>query len=232
MNRYRFGSPIGDPRGRAQATLLLMGVLAAVWLVQELLGSSTSAPDLLRMGALMGDMPAADQPVRVLASVFLHAGLAHAAANTFGLWVIGPFVEARWGSARLVILFLGSALFGNLFYLATGPHPSLSVGASGGIFGLFGALLFDALQRRRGPGGSEASGWLIGIVAMLAYPLLLGVPVNHLAHIGGALGGLFLAAAVGEPRRFNPLLFLAAMVGLGAALAAAGRLASLVALFS
>ena len=178
----------------ARVSLGLAGISVAVFL----LGASGLAPDLpvdygnLALargddGQLIG--VAAGEPYRLLTAAFLHAGLFHLFTNVFALISIGPALEQALGRARYVALYLVSALGGStLSYLVSDPG-TLGVGASGAIFGLFGA--YYVVSRR--VGGETRS-----ILTLLAINLVItfAIPIiDWRAHVGGLLTGLLVAAA-------------------------------------
>lgn len=138
---------------------------------------------------------APDEPWRLLASAFLHGGIVHLGFNTMALLAIGPALEQSLGSARFALLYLVSALGGNiavcLFYDIHQPV----VGGSGALFGMMGSLL--ALNMRSGRHlfsflDFEGPRRLIGLVVV---NLLLGlvIPfVSNTAHTGGLIAGFLL----------------------------------------
>jgi membrane associated rhomboid family serine protease len=148
----------------------------------------TPVPGLDLVGVAHGE------PYRLLTSAFLHAppnsglGVAHILFNMWALWMIGPQLEQVLGRARFLALYLLSALGGSvLLYLVDPSQPA--VGASGAIFGLFGA--FFVVGRKLGaPTG--------GIVFLLVINLILtfAVPgISWQGHLGGLITGSLLAVA-------------------------------------
>ncbi len=141
---------------------------------------------------------------RMLTSAFLHVGLMHLAFNMYALYLFGPELEMKVGSLPFGLLYAASAAGGGVAaYLFAGPEY-VAVGASGAIFGLFGAWLFVAYKMRQSPGGRNLLNQLIVVLAInLALPLLLP-NIGWLAHIGGLVTGAGIAAlwsqvAVGRP---------------------------------
>ena len=128
----------------------------------------------------------------------------HIAFNMYALWVMGTYLEPMLGRARFVAIYLLSALGGSVMYLLMSSPPSVSdiavgdygmwwtpaVGASGAVFGLFGAFL--VLQRRL---GRSAAGMyvIIGINAVIGFVL---PNIAWQAHLGGLLTGAAAAAAI------------------------------------
>ena len=152
---------------------------------------------------------------RLLTSAFLHAGLFHLLANMFALAQIGPVLEQALGKTRFLSLYLLSALGGSTLSLLLSEPNQIGVGASGAIFGVFGA--YYVVVRRLG--GDTRS-----ILALLAINLVItfAVPIiDWRAHLGGLVTGATLAAAFAYipagPRRTR--LQLAACVAVGLLLA-------------
>ena len=152
---------------------------------------------------------------RLITAAFLHAGLFHLFANMFALVQIGPVLERALGRSRFLSLYLLAALGGStLSFLLSAPNQ-IGVGASGAIFGVFGA--YYVVVRRLG--GDTRS-----ILALLAINLVItfAVPIiDWRAHLGGLVTGAALAAAFAYapagPRRTT--LQIAACVGVSTVLA-------------
>ena len=132
-----------------------------------------------------------DEWYRLITSAFLHAGFAHLALNMLALWLVGGAVESRLGRWRYLTLYLLSAVGGSVLSYAVDSPWQTSVGASGAVFGLFGAL-FVLMRRLRFDVG--------GLIAIIAINVVIGfVPgfnINWRAHLGGLIVGTFLAVAM------------------------------------
>jgi len=141
------------------------------------------------------------EPWRMLTAAFLHSPgfIFHIAFNLYALWLLGRSLEPLLGRLRFTLLYLISALGGSIGVLMLAPGLQAVVGASGAIFGLFGALF--VIQRQRG-GEVKALLILIGINLVLGfvYP-----SISWQAHLGGlvtgAACGAVLAYAPKGPRR-------------------------------
>ena len=132
------------------------------------------------------------QPYRFLTAAFLHSGLTHLLFNMLTLYFLGQQLERGLGRWRFVALYLASALAGNvavaLWAAFVGPWNVGVVGASGAVFGLFGALL--ALTGKQ---SASHRSILVLVLINLVYGFL--VPgVAWQAHVGGLVAGLVLAA--------------------------------------
>ena len=125
---------------------------------------------------------------RMVTSMFLHSGIFHILFNMWALWVVGGFMEAALGRGKFILLYFISGLAGSVLVLVT-LSPAPVVGASGAIFGLFGALAVHAFFNR---GDLQSQAFLrqilFIIVLNLVFTFTLG-GISWQAHIGGLLGG-------------------------------------------
>ncbi len=129
---------------------------------------------------------------RLITSMFLHVGILHIAFNAMALFALGMQLEQLMGSKRFLLIFFLTGIGGNILTLLVNPVPS--VGASGGIFGLLGALIafFYRNRDRLGPWGQANLRSLL-ITAGINFVITISIPqVNQMAHLGGLLAGLFL----------------------------------------
>lgn len=168
---------------------------------------------------------------RVGSAGLLHGSWLHLGLNMLGLWSVGQWTEKVWGGWRSTGVFALSSIIGCLASLAWAEAP-LVVGASAGIFGLAGALVFarawgrDSVQESLAPISARTlGGWLVFWLALgFALPLLFGVElIAQAGHIGGLLAGLALGAALSRERRGFETLGWASMMVAGVGLAVVGR---------
>ena len=125
---------------------------------------------------------------RLITSAFLHDGLMHLAFNMWALWVIGPILERAFGRSRFIGIYTVSLLGGSFGALLVEPR-AFTVGASGAIFGMFGAMAVT--QKAVGQ-----SVWDGGIGPILALNLFLTFAIPFIS-VGGHVGGLVAGAATG-----------------------------------
>jgi rhomboid protease GluP len=223
---------VGDVRPWATAALLLCwGALFA------LLAFRREIDDVgayLAWGASATNLSPLDTSWRLLASTFIHAGVAHVFFNATSMLIFGPAVERVFTRWAFWVVFAGGGVTASLASLAWrasrhGAALSLSVGASGAIFALGGALLAGAarLRSRLAPGRARALG--AALLFLLAQGLVAGLTrhgTDNVAH--GA--GLVTGAALGAVLSLNPRLggpapgWLLQAVGALAALALAASL--------
>ncbi|UPO76624.1 rhomboid family intramembrane serine protease [Arthrobacter sp. Helios] len=162
--------------------MILCGIAYALqWLVPGFAEQFLFAPIL-----------AASEPWRLISAAFLHSPgfILHIAFNLYALWLLGRTLEPLLGRVRFILLYLISALGGSIGVLMLAPAFQAVVGASGAIFGLFGALF--VIQRQRG-GDVKALLILIGINLVLGfvYP-----SISWQAHLGGLVTGAACAAVL------------------------------------
>src|SRR5947207_7259180 len=132
---------------RPTFTYVFFGLNIAVFVLMALAGGSTNEQTLLAFGVKANGEIARGQWWRFVTPIFIHIGMLHLIFNSYALWIIGPQVEKLYGGARFVILFVltgAAGVYASYFY-----HPNtISAGASGAIFGLFGVLLVFGLRYR------------------------------------------------------------------------------------
>jgi len=190
-----FGGRLRD--GRPVATLSLIGVSVAVFVLQLLPGLDVTSRFAFAPGVAQA------QPWRFVTAAFLHSTsfLPHIAFNMFVLYQVGPYLEQRLGRVRFLALYLVSAFGGSVGYLALADPLSPQswygavVGASGAVFGLFGALL--VVQRRL---GQESQ----GLYLLIGLNFVLGFVVANVAwqaHLGGLLTGAAMGAVLAAGAR-------------------------------
>lgn len=132
---------------------------------------------------------------RVVTSSFLHAGLIHLMVNMYSLYIIGPQVETFIGKWEFVFIYLVSAICGGLMSMVFIEPNIVSIGASGAIFGLMGALLYFGYHYRLYLSDAMKGQIIPVIVINLIMGYFLGF--DNAAHIGGLIGGYLAAMAIG-----------------------------------
>ena len=132
---------------------------------------------------------------RLITCAFLHANIFHLLFNCYSLYVIGSQIESFMGKTKYLIIYLFSAITGALMSMIFSGN-SVSIGASGAIFGLIGSLLYFGYHYRVYLGNVIKS----QIIPLLVVNLAIGfmsMGIDNFAHIGGLLGGALITAAVG-----------------------------------
>lgn len=201
------------------ATLAISSLCVIAWTAAAVTGDTTSAKHLIAVGALERGHVWAGEPWRILTAPFLHAGAPHLVWNVAGaLLSCGP-VERGLGTWRFLAIYLAGAIGGSALSLLA--RDVVSVGASGALFGIIGAVL--AVRHRtlgswRAFTADPQTRHLLFALALWSAAgvglALLGVELDHFAHLGGFVAGA-LAARVVTSRRaarraalFVPLLAL------------------------
>jgi membrane associated rhomboid family serine protease len=223
----RVGGVVGT--SAVSYTTLVLLAIAGAFALEVAAGGPTmiTQPDpreLIGLGAAVPALIADGQWWRLLTSMLLHAGILHLGLNAWGLYLFGAVVERQaYGRARFLTFFLIAGIVGGVAsYVMRSPTDirelvAPGVGASGGIFGLVGAVAVYAYIRRDTPIGRVYLRWAVMIVVL---NLLIGgstAGIDNVAHIGGALGGAACAAAAELGRRRGRVLEIAGYAGIVAA---------------
>lgn len=193
-------------------TRLLIAINVIVYIWERTSGALTSDQALVDHGALYGVLVQQGQWWRIFSAAFLHGSDLHILFNMIALWQVGHFVEAVFGTPRMLAIYFISALgSGLLVTYATPDEPT--IGASGAIFGLFGALVIVGI--RMGARGRSLVRQSIGIIVL---NLLIGFTVPNISnagHIGGLLSGLLSGAVLFRRPRAPQPVYRAPQVYLG-----------------
>jgi rhomboid protease GluP len=153
----------------------------------------------LAWGANFGPATKDGEWWRLASALFLHFGLIHLAMNMLALWEGGMFVERMYGPARFAAIYAASGLSGNLLSLAVQGDHAVAGGASGAIFGLYGALLIYLWRLRRQLDATEFRWLFWGAAAFSAITICFGmlIPgIDNAAHIGGFFGGCLMGVVL------------------------------------
>jgi membrane associated rhomboid family serine protease len=179
-------------------TRVLIGLNVAVFAWLWLTGGWDSYSSLISHGAIS---PAyvrdRGEWWRIVSGAFLHDGFLHIGVNMFSLWQLGTVVEILIGSSRMLQVYVLSMLGSGLAVVYLGPEVP-TIGASGAIFGLFGALISVGL--RLGPPGRKM---VMSMVPILVLNLVITFAIPNIA-IFAHLGGLATGFLVGFAMRLTP----------------------------
>ena len=171
-------------------TYILIALCVIIYGADLLLGNS-----LTLLGANYGQLVKDGQIWRIITCVFLHAGIFHLACNMYALYVVGPRVEDFFGKTKYLLIYLISGISGSLLSIGLNDNV-VSVGASGAIFGLFGALLYFGYSYR-GYIGAMVKSQILPVV-FLNLMLSFMIPgIDMWGHIGGLIGGAISAYMLG-----------------------------------
>jgi rhomboid protease GluP len=203
--------PWGSSRssvGGIGLTQIIFGINAAIFVGMVL--SSSSVMDfpggtLVHWGANVGALTFSGEWWRLITNVFVHGGLLHIGFNMWCLWNLGQLCESLYGRSTYAAIYIICGLGASLASAAWHPYVP-SVGASGAIFGLAGALIAAFKLGEFSVPRSALAGTLKSLGGFVVYNLIFGaiIPgIDNTAHIGGLVTGLIVGAliAVGAPRQ-------------------------------
>nr|MBA2559196.1 rhomboid family intramembrane serine protease [Propionibacteriales bacterium] len=199
--RTAFGGRFND--GSSIVTMVLIAINVVFFVIANATGGQRG-----QFVLTMALIPDADFPRQgiegvaegsywqLITSTFLHVQLLHIAMNMIGLWIFGTFLESQLGRWRYLSLYLLTGLAGSVSIYLLGRPVSFSLGASGSVFGLFGAALLVLLKQHR-----DVTQLLVLLAINLA--ITFTVPdISWQAHLGGLVAGLLLGAGLAyAPRR-------------------------------
>lgn len=233
------------PTNPGATTMALIGINIGVWVAIMVTGQGAS--DLVRILSLMpeglcwadgssGYYPTADERVcdaiggatwsngvsdgaywQLVTSMFAHVQVWHIGFNMLALWVLGPQLELVVGRARFLALYLLSGLTGSAFVYWLSDETSATLGASGAIFGLMGALMVVALKV-----GGNVQSLLTWIGINFVITIIGSSFISWQGHLGGFVGGAAIASAlVFAPRTRRTAYQVTMLVAIGCAIAVA-----------
>ena len=153
---------------------------------------------LIELGAKVNVLINNGQPWRLITAAFLHGGLSHIAFNMYALKIIGSEVEYVYGKVKYITIYLISALGGSIFSYLFNAN-SISVGASGAIFGLLGAMIIFGIKHKSKIGKA----YIVNLFKVLLINIFIGVTLSNIdngAHIGGLIFGCVSALVMREKK--------------------------------
>lgn len=170
---------------------VIIAVNVAAWVLMTVLGRNPygAVGAVYEHGALFGPLVAEGEWWRLVTGGFLHAGIMHLGMNMLMLWFLSQELEPALGRLRFAVLYAVSLIGGSLGVMLLSP-VSPTVGASGAVFGLLGALVVLQLRARQNP-------WQSGIAGLVLVNVLFTFMMPGIS-IGGHLGGLLAGAAAGS----------------------------------
>lgn len=186
---------------KAIVTQILIALNLLMFAREMRYGDTTTRAGLIKLGALYPPAVHSGEWWRLITAMFLHAGIPHIAMNMLCLWSLGPFVEAAFGSLRFALIYFIAGI-GSMFMVmqfASGPHGiQITVGASGSIMGLVGAIGAVALLgwlRHQAHPAKEQLRRIVTIILMQSVIDAMIPQISMTAHLTGALFG-FLTALI------------------------------------
>ncbi len=193
------GAPVRTPT----VTYVLIAINVVMF------GLQMVSPQLQRELVLFSPAVADGEWYRLLTSAFLHYGPMHIVFNMWALYVIGPPLEIALGRARFIALYLMSALGGSVVVYMLSTLGAQTAGASGAVFGLFGATF--VIGRRL----NMDTRWVIGLIVINLVITFVVPNISWQGHLGGLVTGAVIAAAYAyAPRKRQTAVQVSATVGL------------------
>jgi membrane associated rhomboid family serine protease len=192
----------GAVSGRdGMVSMVLIGINVLAFLVQIATGDRAS--DIYQHGAMQGYVVADGDYWRLLTSAFLHSGWLHIAFNMYALYLFGPFIERALGTWRFIAAYVTMAVFASVFVFVLTEPSTVTIGASGAVFGLFGMALILLLKAKQ-----DVSTLLV-LLAINAF-LSLRANISWQGHLGGFVIGCLLGLAFAyAPRERKQLVQIA-----------------------
>jgi membrane associated rhomboid family serine protease len=195
-------------RSLVTPVLIILNVLVFAGMV----GSGVSAFDpsiesLLQWGANFGPLTLSGGWWRLITCTFIHIGVLHLAVNMYVLWDAGRVVERLVGRAGFLVLYLASGLLGSEASVVWNPLI-VSAGASGSVFGVYGALIGIVLRQRESIPMGPLRELRNSALAFLAYNFFYSIgeeEIDVAAHVGGLAGGFVMGLLLSQPPRRESL---------------------------
>jgi membrane associated rhomboid family serine protease len=193
--KVRVGAGAFSPTaGKMPATIALIAINVIVFLIELAAGGAEqfgNSGQVIHDAGLRGPDVANGDWWRVISGGFLHAGFLHLLFNMYVLYVAGSILEPGIGTPRFLGIYFVSLIAGSLGALIVDPN-ALTVGASGAIFGLMGAVIVVARGR-----GIEQVASQFGFFIVINLVLTFSIPgISVGGHIGGLIGGVVAALLV------------------------------------
>jgi rhomboid protease GluP len=189
-----------------------VGLFVLMWLTGGMGATSADPVVLVGFGAKVNSLIDQGQYWRLVTSIFLHIGFLHLFFNNYALWIVGQEIERLYGSSRFVVIYLVTGLAGSVASYLYNPKAT-SAGASGAIYGLFGALAAFAFRYRKEIPDRIRKDIIRRIIPVILINLALSFSITVIdkaAHIGGLIVGIALGVIVPYQRpqeKVNPLVW-------------------------
>ena len=180
-------------------TLGIIGINLIVFIVSAMMSKNIMNIDgqvLLDLGGKFGPLIDKGEIYRLVTSNFLHGGIIHLAFNMYALYSIGPQIEELYGRMKYIIIYFLSGIGSSLLSYYMLPN-TLSIGASGAIFGLLGALFIFAIKNKN----SLKNGAIGNLLMVIGVNLYIGMTlpnIDNYGHIGGLIVGIIIGGVFWE----------------------------------
>jgi rhomboid protease GluP len=194
MNSHTESVSIKDDFFKDKAlTLGIIGINIIIFIIMqyEIYTSGKAVNEILiNFGAKYNPFIENGEVWRLLTCAFLHSGFIHIGCNMYSLYIIGPQINQIYGIWKYSVIYIFSCITSSLLSFLMSPY-SISVGASGGIFGLMGALVaFAVIERHR-----IEKRYLSSLLQIIIINLFIGLNIKNIdnyGHIGGLIGGILI----------------------------------------
>jgi len=178
------------------AAFIVMGSLGAGWLQPE------SMTPYILYGANNGAATTDGEWWRLVTSMFMHYGLLHLALNMWALYQTGHFMERVLGRASFALMYLASGIVSGFASIFWHGDQSWSAGASGAVFGVYGAILGFMLRERQGLPKLVVKSLTRSTLMFAGYNIFFGLSIKGIdnsAHLGGFVGGIVFGFLLALP---------------------------------
>lgn len=185
-------------------TLLIIGINVVIFMITAILSGSIMNINinvLLRFGAKYDPLIRQGEVWRLLTCAFLHGGLIHILCNMYSLYIIGPQINQIYGTKNYLIIYITSCITSSILSFIMSPY-TIAIGASGGIFGLMGALLAFAISERH----RIDKRYMSSLIQVIIINLFIGLSLSNIdnfGHIGGFIGGITLGYIIYQIQKKN-----------------------------
>ncbi|MFP7493635.1 rhomboid family intramembrane serine protease [Terribacillus saccharophilus] len=189
-------------REKPYLVYVLIGICVVMFLLETLLGGSGDSSVLIELGAKSNpDILLENEWWRIVSSMFLHIGALHLLTNMLSLYYLGTLTEQIFGQRRFLSIYILGGAAGGLASFAFSFN--LSAGASGAIFGLFGALLYFGIVYPKLFWRTIGNGLIVILLINLIISFSASHAIDVYAHLGGLVGGFTSTMLVGLPGKKN-----------------------------
>ena len=182
---------------------ILIGLNVLVWIANILSGfdiQNPSSKDLLQWGGNF--LPyTVQQPWRLISAMFLHGGIIHIAFNMLALYQIGPLCERFYGRSGFLVIYTVGGVLGGITSLFFAAKSSVSIGASGAIFAIQGAIICATITKADHLPPGAAKSLLNTMLFFVGISVVQGIVMPHIdnaAHFGGLVAGFLVAFGLAE----------------------------------
>lgn len=178
-------------------TWSIISINVIMYLISSILSGNPFNMDinvLNMLGAKNNELIAAGQYYRFITCIFLHANIIHIASNMYSLYCVGYLVEKVYGRSKYIFIYLLSGIISS--YVSFLFSSAISIGASGAIFGVLGAVLVFSIKFKDRIGKEL----FINIIAIIVLNIFIGMSmtnIDNFAHIGGLVSGIIISAIIG-----------------------------------